>query len=98
MLSHIAVPLHSPPLAVPPPPLPVQEDKNSHDRYLDHPRWKFQHHTDWVTQVKFVEDMNCVMACSLDKTISITDAGGVGGRGDGGGPGGCRGAGLTLRV
>ena len=51
-----------------------QEDKNSNDRYLDVPVWKHQHHSDWVTSVKYVEDLNCVIAGSLDKLVSITDA------------------------
>lgn len=52
----------------------LQEEKNSNDRYLDTPKWKFQHHSDWVTSVKYVEDMNCVIAGSLDKFVSMTDA------------------------
>ena len=50
------------------------EDKNSTERYIDTPKWKFQHHSDWVTCIKYVQDMNCVIAGSLDKLISITDA------------------------
>lgn len=33
----------------------MQEDKNSADRYLDTLKWKYRHHTDWVTTVKWVE-------------------------------------------
>lgn len=50
------------------------EDKNSTERYIDTPKWKFQHHSDWVTCIKYVSDMNCVIAGSLDRRISITDA------------------------
>jgi hypothetical protein len=28
-----------------------------------------------LNQVKYIEDMNCVVAASLDKTVSMTDAG-----------------------
>ena len=41
---------------------------------MDVPVWKHQHHSDWVTSVKYVEDLNCVIAGSLDKLVSITDA------------------------
>ncbi|MEW5310065.1 MAG: hypothetical protein WDW38_001897 [Sanguina aurantia] len=37
------------------------------------PHWKVQHHTDWVTRVKYVEDLNSVLAASLDHTVSIID-------------------------
>jgi hypothetical protein len=30
----------------------LQEEKNSSDRYVDTQKWKYQHHTDWVTCVK----------------------------------------------
>jgi len=50
------------------------EDKNSNDRFIDTPKWAYQHHSDWVTSVKYVEDTNCVIAGSLDKFVSITDA------------------------
>ena len=63
------------PLLFPPRINPSQEDKNSSDRFLDTQKWKYQHHTDWVTAVKYIEDMNCVVAASLDKLVSITDAG-----------------------
>lgn len=36
-------------------------------------RVKFQKHTDWVTRVKWVNDMRAVVATSLDKTVSILD-------------------------
>mmetsp|Transcript_1517 Transcript_1517/g.3677 ORF Transcript_1517/g.3677 Transcript_1517/m.3677 type:complete len:1120 (-) Transcript_1517:241-3600(-) len=50
------------------------EDKNSADRYLDTLKWKFRHHTDWVTTVKYVEEMNAVISGSLDRNICVTDA------------------------
>lgn len=36
-------------------------------------RTKFKKHTDWVTRVKWVNDMRAVVATSLDTTISIID-------------------------
>ncbi|KAF5831982.1 WD40-repeat-containing domain protein [Dunaliella salina] len=50
------------------------EDKNSADRYLDTLKWKFRHHTDWVTTVKYVDEMNAVISGSLDRNICVTDA------------------------
>lgn len=49
------------------------EEKNSKDRFIDNERWKFQHHTDWVTHVQYVPEISSVLATSFDKTISITD-------------------------
>ncbi|KAL6759826.1 quinon protein alcohol dehydrogenase-like superfamily [Haematococcus lacustris] len=50
------------------------EEKHSTDRYTETEKWQYKHHSDWVTAVRYIEEMNAVMACSLDKTISITDA------------------------
>ncbi|CEG42607.1 WD40 repeat-containing protein [Plasmopara halstedii] len=36
-------------------------------------RVKLQKHTDWVTRVKWVNDMRAIVATSLDKTVSILD-------------------------
>ncbi|KAI9991040.1 hypothetical protein PInf_018658 [Phytophthora infestans] len=36
-------------------------------------RVKFQKHTDWITRVKWVNDMRAVVATSLDATVSILD-------------------------
>ncbi|GLI65559.1 hypothetical protein VaNZ11_009122 [Volvox africanus] len=47
---------------------------SSVERLTERPRWRFHHHSDWVMSVKYVPDMNCVLAASLDKTVSITDA------------------------
>ncbi|KXZ56621.1 hypothetical protein GPECTOR_1g56 [Gonium pectorale] len=44
------------------------------ERLTERPRWRYHHHNDWVMAVKYVSDMNCVLAASLDKTVSITDA------------------------
>ncbi|KAG2490207.1 hypothetical protein HYH03_011334 [Edaphochlamys debaryana] len=44
------------------------------ERLTERPRWRYHHHGDWVMAVKYVADMNCVLAASLDKTVSITDA------------------------
>eukprot|EP00798_Chlamydomonas_sp_ICE-L_P018383 gene18383-24853_t len=38
------------------------------------PLWKHQHHTDWITDIQYVDDMNFIVASSLDKFISISDA------------------------
>ncbi|GFR47120.1 hypothetical protein Agub_g8807 [Astrephomene gubernaculifera] len=47
---------------------------SSVERLTEKPRWRYHHHSDWVMAVKYVADMNCVLAASLDKTVSITDA------------------------
>ncbi|PNW80352.1 hypothetical protein CHLRE_07g313850v5 [Chlamydomonas reinhardtii] len=44
------------------------------ERMTERPKWRYHHHNDWVMCVKYVSDMNCVLAASLDKTVSITDA------------------------
>ncbi|KAG1663156.1 hypothetical protein FOA52_006053 [Chlamydomonas sp. UWO 241] len=49
------------------------EDKSSNDRYISALKWKHLHHRDWVSSVAYVEEMNCIVAGSLDKTISMTD-------------------------
>lgn len=36
-------------------------------------RVKFSKHTDWVTRVKWVNDIRAIVATSLDKTVSIID-------------------------
>ena len=35
--------------------------------------WKQQTHTDWVTRVRHLDDMDAVGSCSLDRNICITD-------------------------
>lgn len=32
----------------------LQEDKHSKDRYIGKPLWAHQHHSDWVTDVKYI--------------------------------------------
>ncbi|KAG2450287.1 hypothetical protein HYH02_004795 [Chlamydomonas schloesseri] len=44
------------------------------ERMTERSKWRYHHHNDWVMCVKYVSDMNCVLAASLDKTVSITDA------------------------
>lgn len=38
--------------------------------------WKsaFAKHTDWITKVGYVNDLRCIVAASLDKTISVSTA------------------------
>jgi hypothetical protein len=35
--------------------------------------WKQQTHSDWVTRVRHLDDMDAIGSCSLDRNICITD-------------------------
>jgi WD40 repeat protein len=35
--------------------------------------WKQRPHTDWVTQVRYISELNSLLCCSLDATMTLND-------------------------
>lgn len=52
---------------------PEDDMVNVHDRVGFDTVWKVRPHTDWVTRVRYIADLNAVTSCSLDKLICLTD-------------------------
>lgn len=50
-----------------------EEDKNSDERYGMQRLWRSKTHTDWVSKVKYIPEMNVVVSASLDRTIAVCD-------------------------
>ena len=37
------------------------------------PLWRQTLHTDWVTQLHYVSELNSILSCSLDTTLCLAD-------------------------
>lgn len=48
-------------------------DKKSDDCYNHQLKWRSKQHTDMVTRVRYIQDLNCVVSASVDKTLVLTD-------------------------
>lgn len=47
--------------------------KNRWDKYTT-PYWSTKRHRDWVSKIEYVRDLGCLVSCSNDGTIKLTDA------------------------
>lgn len=48
-------------------------DKKSDDCYNHRLKWSSKQHTDLVTRVRYIQDLNCLASASVDKSLVLTD-------------------------